>query len=214
MFTGLVQDVGRVERVRRQGAGARLVLATDLDTATFELGESVAVAGVCLTVAAWGRGSFEADVSPETLDRSTLGGLRPGGPVNLERALRPVDRLGGHFVLGHVDAVGRCVGSSVQGDFRVLRFEAPAAVLRYGVEKGSIAVDGVSLTVAALEPQGFSVAVIPHTLEKTTLPGLRVGDGVNLEADVLGKYVERLLGGRRPQGAVTWESLARSGFLR
>jgi len=214
VFTGIVQDVGRLERAEARGPGRRLTLATALDTGSFELGESVAVEGVCLTVASAGKGTFEADVSPETLRRSTLGELRPGDRVNLERALRLTDRLGGHFVLGHVDACGRCAGSVLQGEFRVLSFEAPPEVRRYLVEKGSVAVDGVSLTVAGLEPRGFSVAVIPHTLEKTTLPGLRIGDRVNLEADVLGKYVERLLEGRRPSGEVTWESLARTGFLR
>lgn len=214
MFTGIVQDVGRVERVQPRGPGCRLTLATALDTETFDLGESVAVDGVCLTVAAAGSGFFEADVSPETLRRSTLGALRPGAGVNLERALRLSDRLGGHFVLGHVDAAGRCAGSALQGEFRVLSFEAPPELLRYLVEKGSVAVDGVSLTVSALEPRGFSVAVIPQTLERTTLTGLRAGARVNLEADVLGKYVERLLTGQRPQGGVTWESLARSGFIR
>jgi len=214
VFTGIVQDVGSLLRAEPRGPGRRLTLATALDTATFALGESVAVSGVCLTVAALQSGSFAADVSPETLQRSTLGGLRPGEPVNLERALRPVDRLGGHFVLGHVDATVRCAANVAQGAFRVLRFEVPAEILRYLVEKGSVAVDGVSLTVASLEGAGFSVAVIPHTLERTTLPGLRQGEPVNLEADVLGKYVERLLGGPKPQGGVTWESLARSGFMR
>lgn len=214
MFTGIVQDVGRLLRAEPRGPGRRLTLATALDTATFELGESVAVSGVCLTVAAAQPGAFAADVSPETLRRSTLGGLRPGDPVNLERALRLSDRLGGHFVLGHVDATARCAANAAQGEFRVLRFEVPADALRYLVAKGSVAVDGVSLTVASLEGEGFSVAVIPHTLERTTLPGLRPGERVNLEADVLGKYVERLLDGGPGQGGVTWESLARSGFLR
>lgn len=214
MFTGIVQDVGRLERAAPRGPGQRLAVATALDTATFELGESVAVNGVCLTVAAFRAGAFEADTSPETLRRSNLGALRPGAPVNLERALRPVDRLGGHFVLGHVDAVGRLETRRREGDFWVLRFGAPPAVRRYLVEKGSVAVDGVSLTVSACHGEGFAVAVIPHTLERTTLADLAPGAAVNLEVDVLGKYVEKLLEGRREGEGVTLETLARSGFLK
>ncbi len=214
MFTGIVQDVGRVAGMTTRGGGRRLSVATALDASGFALGESIAVNGVCLTVAALGGASFEADVSPETLRRSNLGELRPGDAVNLERALRPVDRLGGHFVLGHVDAAGRLSSRSAQGGFEVLRFESPDEVTRYLVEKGSVAVDGVSLTVAGLDPRGFSVAVIPHTLERTNLPGRRPGDRVNLEADVLAKYVERLLGGRKPSEGLTLDTLARSGFLR
>jgi riboflavin synthase len=186
---------------------------TALDTATFELGESVAVNGVCLTVAAVTSGVFDADVSPETLQRSNLGALTVGDRVNLERALRPVDRLGGHFVLGHVDGTGRVTERGRQGDFEELRFQAPEAVRRYLVEKGSVAVDGVSLTVARCEAEGFRVAVIPHTLERTTLAGCRPGDPVNLEADILGKYVEKLLNREQAGSGLSMDSLARSGFL-
>lgn len=214
MFTGIIQDVGRVARAVPVTSGRRLAVATALDTGDFELGESVAVNGVCLTVASVAPGQFEADVSAETLRRSTLGEGRVGSPVNLERALRPSDRLGGHFVLGHVDGTCRLMEASAEGEFRVLRFEAPATLLRYVVEKGSVALDGVSLTVARLDPAGFSVAVIPHTLERTNLPGRRPGEKVNLEVDVLGKYVERLLGGRPAGEGITWETLARSGFVR
>lgn len=215
MFTGIVQDVGRLARASVRGSGRRLSLMTALGAAAFELGESVAVNGVCLTVAARATGVFEADASPETLARTNLGALRPGDPVNLERALRPVDRLGGHFVLGHVDGVGRLAGRHPEGAFEVLRFEAPREVTRYLVAKGSIAVDGISLTVSRPDDQGFEVAVIPHTLERTNLPARRAGDAVNLEADILGKYVEKLLaGGRAPEGGLTFEALARAGFVR
>lgn len=214
MFTGIVQDVGRVARSSPVASGRRLTVDTALDTATFELGESVAVNGVCLTVATLSAAAFEADVSSETLRRSTLGELRPGSAVNLERALRPTDRLGGHFVLGHVDGTVRLVKSAPEGEFRVLRFEAPAPLLRYVVEKGSVALDGISLTVASLEAGGFSVAVIPHTLERTNLLGRRSGERINLEVDILGKYVEHLLGGKPAGEGVSWESLARSGFVR
>jgi len=214
VFTGIIQDVGRIERTTPRSSGRRLTVSTSLDTSSFELGESVAVNGVCLTAADLGKGTFDADASPETLRRSTLGDLRPGSFVNLERALRPVDRLGGHFVLGHVDATAKIDEKRREGEFWVLRFEAPASVERYLVEKGSVAVDGISLTVSECGARRFSVAVIPHTLERTTLRGCRVGDRVNLEADILGKYVEKLLGGRgRPEG-LSLEALARSGFLR
>lgn len=213
MFTGIVQDVGRCLGHRSRGPGRVLEVGTGLDTADFALGESVAVNGVCLTVAEFGPGRFGADVSPETLRRTNLGQLSPGDPVNLERALRPVDRLGGHFVLGHVDASGRLAGRRREGDFEVLTFAVPREVHRYLVEKGSVAVDGVSLTVSALGGEGFSVAAIPHTLARTNLAGRRVGEAVNVETDVLGKYVERLLGREAPAGGVTMELLARSGFV-
>ncbi len=214
MFTGIVQDVGEIEAVTPMPGGKRLRIATRLDTSGFQMGESVAVNGVCLTVTGIGPSWFSADASPETLERSNLGGLRPGHRVNLERALRPVDRLGGHIVLGHVDATGRLLEVRSEGAFRTVRFEAPPGVARYLVEKGSVAVDGVSLTVYGCTASAFSVAVIPHTWEATALADRRPGDRVNLEADVLAKYVERLLKGR-PQGdGVTWDLLARAGFLK
>ena len=213
MFTGIIQDVGRICSWRSRGAGKVLGVETALDTATFALGESVAVNGVCLTVATVTPGSFEADVSPETLRCATLGALAVGARINLERALRPVDRLGGHFVLGHVDGTGTVRQRRPQGEFEEITFQAPAPVRRYLVEKGSVAVDGVSLTVFACDPEGFSVAVIPHTLERTTLAECRVGDGVNLEADILGKYVEKLLAGGREATGLSMETLARSGFV-
>lgn len=214
MFTGIVQDLGRCQGLRSRGPGRVLEVETGLDTSDFALGESVAVNGICLTVATVGPGRFGADVSPETLRRTNLGGLRPGDTVNLERALRPMDRLGGHFVLGHVDATGRLSGRRAEGEFQVLTFEVPPELMRYLVEKGSVAVDGVSLTVSALTPVGFSVAAIPHTLERTTLATLRLGEPVNVETDVLGKYVERLLGRDSATGGVTMEMLARTGFVR
>lgn len=213
MFTGIIQDVGRIRSWRPCGAGKVLAVDTALDTGTFELGESVAVNGVCLTVAAVAPGSFDADVSPETLRRANLGTLAVGARINLERALRPVDRLGGHFVLGHVDGTGTVRQRRPQGEFEEIAFRAPAPVRRYLVEKGSVAVDGVSLTVFACDPEGFSVAVIPHTLERTTLVRCRVGAAVNLEADILGKYVEKLLGGRPEAAGLSMETLAQGGFL-
>ena len=213
MFTGIIQDVGRLVRSDPRGGGRRLLLSTSLDTADFEPGESVSVNGVCLTVAGFRSGAFEADASPETLERSTLRDLRSGDTVNLERALRPVDRLGGHFVLGHVDGTAQLENKRTDGDFWLLRFAAPTSVTRYLVEKGSVAVDGVSLTVNGCDERGFWVAVIPHTLDRTNLPARRSGDRVNIEVDILGKYVEKFLQGSRTSGGVTLETLARAGFL-
>jgi riboflavin synthase len=213
LFTGIIQDVGRFQRISVRGPGRRLEVATALDTSRFELGESVAVNGVCLTVTAVRPGGIEADVSPETLTRSNLGDLRAGAAVNLERALRPIDRLGGHFVLGHVDATGRLASRRPEGEFEVLRFEAGPELLRYLVEKGSVAVDGISLTVSACAERSFSIAVIPHTLEKTNLPGRRPGDRVNIEVDVLGKYVEKLLKPGARASGLSLELLARTGYL-
>lgn len=203
MFTGIVQDVGTVQEVAPGGLGnVRLRVAAPAALRDARVGDSIAVCGVCLTVTALGPdgGWFEADVVPETLSRTTLGGLRTGDAVNLEPCLRPVDRLGGHIVQGHVDAVGRVRDVAREGDGVRMTIEAPPSVLRYVVEKGSIAVDGVSLTVAGLRPGAFEVALIPHTLRATTLGRRRPGDAVNLEADILGKYVERLLQGRAGDG--------------
>lgn len=213
MFTGIVADVGKVISQKQGAAGTRMEIGTGLDVTDFTLGESIAVNGVCLTVDAVGRGSFSADVSPETLKKSNLGDLRTGDRVNLERALRPIDRLGGHFVLGHVDGRGRIISRRREGAFEVITLDAPPEVERYLVAKGSVAVDGVSLTVAGLVSGGFTVAVIPHTLEKTTLSGKRAGESINLEADILGKYVEKLTGGAK-EGGLTMEKLASLGFVR
>jgi riboflavin synthase len=185
MFTGLVASTGTVE-----AAGARLRIATPL-TAELERGDSIAVGGVCLTAVAIENGTFEADVMEETLKRSSLGSLKPGDPVNLELALRVGDRLGGHFVQGHVDATGTVESVEPREHSTLIGFAAPADVLRYMVEKGSIAVDGVSLTVVNVGERSFSVSLIPETLERTTLGALEPGDLVNLEADMLAKYVVR-----------------------
>jgi riboflavin synthase len=195
MFTGLVQDRGRVEAVDTTADGVRLRMCSALASELGE-GDSVAVEGVCLTATAVDRAGFAADVMSETLRRSALGDLRAGSSANLELPLRAGDRLGGHVVQGHVDAVGRIRSLEPEGDSRRIWVDAPETVVRYCLEKGSIAVDGVSLTVAALDDEGFEVALIPHTLEVTTLGLLEPGDEVNLEADVLGKVVERLMAPR------------------
>jgi len=192
MFTGIVLEVGTVTAFD----GARLVLAAPETAASAIVGDSVSVAGVCLTVVETGEGRLEFDVVPETLSRTALGGLAPGDVLNLEPSLRVGDRLGGHVMQGHVDGVGRVRSITPDGDSRRVWVDAPQAVLGYCVEKGSIAVDGVSLTVAAFDDDGFEVALIPHTLAVTTLGRLEAGDELNLEADVLGKVVERLVAGR------------------
>jgi len=184
MFTGIVEESGRV--VGRDGARLRIGASQVLDDVS--IGASIAVNGCCLTVVAFGDGWWDADVSDETFSRTSLGSLAPGDPVNLERPVRPVDRLGGHIVQGHVDAVGEIVEPVPD-----LRVRLAPELLRYIVEKGSITVDGVSLTVVDVLPDGFTVAVIPHTAEVTTLGARRPGDPVNLEVDVMAKYAERLL---------------------
>ena len=192
MFTGIVRELGRVETFD----GFRLVVAAPETAATAAVGDSVAVAGVCLTVVASEDGRLAFDAVPETLSRTALGSLRPGDAVNVEPSLRVGDPLGGHVVQGHVDAVGRVRSVTPEGDGRRVWLDAPDAVVRYCIEKGSIAADGASLTVAAFDNDGFEVALIPHTLAVTTLGSLEPGDEVNLEADVLGKVVERLLAAR------------------
>jgi len=192
MFTGIVLEVGTVAAFD----GARLVVEAPETATDAAVGDSVSVAGVCLTVVEAESGRLAFDVVPETVSRTMLRHLEPGSTVNLEPSLRVGDRLGGHVVQGHVDAVGRVRSIEPEGDSRRLWIDAPAAVLGYCIEKGSIAVDGVSLTVAAFDDDGFEVALIPHTLAVTTLGRLAPGDELNLEADVLGKVVERLVAER------------------
>ena len=196
MFTGLVETVGTVRSVGRGSAGSRLeVAATWLDGEVPQHGDSVAVDGACLTVLDPDAAGFVADLSPETRARTLLGGLRPGTRVNLERALRLGDRLGGHLVQGHVDALVRVLAIRDEGGSARWRFELPAAHAAEIAEKGSVAVHGVSLTVASVGPAWFEVALIPETLRATTLTDLHVGARVHLETDVLAKYVARRLGG-------------------
>ncbi|MEA2473785.1 MAG: riboflavin synthase [Thermoleophilaceae bacterium] len=195
MFTGLVADKGTVRRVEPDGSGARIEVQTVLANELGE-GDSVAVNGVCLTAVATGRGAFRADVMAETLRRSSLGPLGEGDSVNLELSLRASDRLGGHMVQGHVDGTGTVESVSEEGFARVIRVACDPALLRYVVEKGSITVDGVSLTIAAVDETGFSVSLIPDTQERTTLGAAGPGRVVNLEVDVLAKYVEKLVNAR------------------
>lgn len=194
MFTGLVEGVGRLDARASRGGDARLRIAAG--TLPFEgvaLGESIAVNGVCLTVVAFDADGFEADASNETLALTTLGALPVGHPLNLERAMRPDDRLGGHLVSGHVDGVGRVLSVVPDARAQRWRFAAPPALLRYVAQKGSICVDGVSLTVNAVDDAGFEVALVPHTVAHTAFSAIVAGDPVNLEVDLVARYVERLL---------------------
>ena len=193
MFTGIIEELGSVRSIEERGENARIVIAANVVTEGTNHGDSIAVNGVCLTALDIHDGSFAADVSRETLNRSTLGDLKPGTPVNLERAVTPATRLGGHMVQGHVDARGRFVSVEDHGESWTLRIAYPPEIARYLVFKGSVAVEGISLTIANLTDDYFEIAIIPKTWEVTNLSHLKPGDSVNLEVDVIGKYVERLL---------------------
>ena len=195
MFTGIVTDLGRVRAVEPRG-DSRFVFETGYDTADLAMGASVACSGACLTVVDKGEGWFAVDVSAETLSKTTLGGWRAGTPVNFERALKIGEELGGHMVSGHVDGVAPLVAAGEEGDSRRLTFEAPAELARFIAAKGSVTLDGVSLTVNEVEGRRFGVNIIPHTAAVTSLGGLAVGDRVNLEIDLVARYLQRLLEGR------------------
>ena len=197
MFTGIVEELGEVVALEPRGDSARLTVRGPVVTGDARHGDSIAVNGVCLTVAESEGDSFTADVMRETLDRSSLGALLPGSRVNLERAVRADQRLGGHIVQGHVDGTGEVLSREPGEHWEVVRLSLPAGLARYVVEKGSIAVDGVSLTVAEVGEDSFAVSLIPTTLGLTTLGRKRPGEPVNLEVDVIAKYVEKLTGGAR-----------------
>jgi riboflavin synthase len=218
MFTGLIQDVGVVERVV-PGAMTDLWIRTSLGAGQFALGESIAVEGACLTVVEREKETFKVQAAPETLRRTTLGALRPGDRVNLERALALGDRLGGHLVSGHVDAVSEVLETSQEGGSWVMTFRLPPELAPCFIEKGSVAIDGISLTVNTVGADRFSVQLIPETQERTTLRARAVGSKVNLEGDLIGKYVARLFslqgapaGGSRGGAGVTEAALRAAGF--
>lgn len=210
MFTGIVEEVGRVQSIRREPANAVLTIAASKVLEDVHLGDSIAVCGVCLTVTSFTSSAFTADVMHETLNRSSLGALKPGSPVNLERAMPANGRFGGHIVSGHIDGTGRITRIRPDGNAVWYTVSATPSLLRYIVEKGSIAIDGISLTVAQVTGRDFSVSIIPHTQGQTTLSARRVGDTVNLETDCIGKYVEKLLG--NPDAGITQAFLARCGY--
>lgn len=218
MFTGLVEEVGRLRARESFRGGAKLVISAGALLEGAAVGDSIAVNGVCLTVTELAAGSFSAVVMPETLRKSNLGALTPGAELNLERALPLGGRLGGHLVSGHIDATGTLVRRYPEGNAVVMHFRIPAELNRYLIAKGSIAVDGVSLTIAALNPEGFSVSVIPHSAAETTLGGMKIGDTVNLEVDLIGKYVEKLLepyleGNPETGKKITAAFLMENGFI-
>ena len=193
MFTGIIEELGRVHELKKRGEDARIVIEARLVTEDIHEGDSIAVNGVCLTALDVQQGSFAADVSRETLNRSTLGRLQPGAPVNLERSVTPVTRLGGHLVQGHVDARGKFLGAEAHGGSWTVRIAYPPEIARFLVFKGSISVEGISLTIADLTDDHFAIAIIPKTWEVTNFSHLQPGDDVNLEADVIAKYVERIM---------------------
>lgn len=193
MFTGLIESLGRVERIEPDGAGGRRLRVQAPFAAQLTIGESVAVSGACLTVVTRDGEGFDVQVSPETLAKTTFADLKPDDGVNLERSLQLGDRLGGHLVQGHVDGVGKVVERMHHGEWETMWFSGPEALIAPMVSKGSVAVDGVSLTLVEVERERFSVALIPHTLEMTTLGSRQPGDPVNIETDILAKYVEKLL---------------------
>ncbi len=193
MFTGIIEELGSVRTIEEHGENARIVISARIVTEGTNHGDSIAVNGVCLTALDIHPDSFAADVSRETLLRSTLGRLQPGTPVNLERAVTPATRLGGHIVQGHVDARGTFTGVEDHGESWTVRIAYPKEIGRYLVFKGSVTVEGISLTIAALTDDFFEIAIIPKTWEVTNLSHLKPGDDVNLEVDVIGKYVEKLL---------------------
>ena len=221
MFTGIIEEVGTVRELVRSGTAGWIDVAAETVLGGTKIGDSIAVNGVCLTVVSMSADGFVADVMPETFDRSNLGALRVGNPVNLERAMAADGRFGGHIVSGHIDGTGRVESLEEDGNAVWVSIRTAPEILRLIVEKGSIAIDGISLTVAYVDAERFKVSIIPHTGEETTLLGRKSGDEVNLENDIIGKYVERLLGLSKGEdlpgaeaagGGLTMEFLAENGF--
>ena len=213
MFTGLIETIGRVTACERRGAAAVLSIATTLPLSEITIGDSVAVNGACLTVTAKRETALTFDVSPESLSSTTIGSLRSGHNVNLERALRLGDRMGGHIVTGHIDGIGRLARMSETSGNRLLEFKLSPVYARYLITKGSVAIDGVSLTVNTVSADGFTVNIIPLTQTSTTLDRMKVGDEVNIETDIIGKYVERLASPWKSGGSLSMKTLAENGFI-
>lgn len=221
MFTGIIESLGSVAAIQATGAGRRMTVSTALDLTETRIGDSIAVNGACLTAVTLENHRFGVDISPESLKRTTLGQLRIGQEVNLERALRLSDRLDGHLVSGHIDGIGHIRSRVADGKWIVIGISVPASLLRYMIEKGSVAVDGISLTINSVGKAEFSVSVIPHTAQMTTLISKSAGDAVNIETDMIGKYVERFMTAGQPKGhdradgrpGIDMQFLSRSGFL-
>lgn len=213
MFTGIIEELGTIRSKTEQGGGARIEVSASVVTGGTVDGDSISVNGVCLTALDVMPGGFSADVSQETLDRSTLSRLSAGSRVNLERAVTPSTRLGGHIVQGHVDGRGKFISAVESGGFWTVKIGFPPVMARYFVYKGSVSVEGISLTIAKLDDESFDIAVIPKTWEVTNLSTLSPGDEVNLEADVIAKYVERMLHSQKETGGVTIDKLRTAGFI-
>jgi riboflavin synthase len=213
MFTGIIEELGTIKAVNKGRESATLEIGAEKVVEGLNLGDSVAVNGVCLTVVRFDRTGFSAEVMAETLRKSNLGKLKSGDRVNLERAMRLGDRLGGHLVAGHVDATGTIKSTAREDIATVFTVEAPEEILRYVIEKGSVAIDGISLTVVDYDKKSFRVSIIPHTASQTTLGFKKSGDTVNLEADMLAKFVERLLEVRAGKEGIDKDFLGRHGFM-
>ena len=212
MFTGIIEEVGSLKKLQKEAAGAVLEISCKKVLEGLQIGDSIAANGVCLTATAFTSHSFTAAAMHETLRRSTLGNLHPGSPINLERAMAANGRLGGHMVAGHIDGTGTISNIEKDGNAVWYTLQASPQILRYIVEKGSVALDGISLTVAEVRADYFKVSVIPHTLAQTALAQKRTGDCVNIENDIIGKYVEKLLGTPQKSSGITKEFLSRYGF--
>ena len=215
MFTGIIEEIGKISAFEKHSGGAKIYISANVVTNDTNEGDSIAVNGVCLTALEIKSNGFAADVSNETLEKSTLGNLKTGSMVNLERAVTPSTRLGGHIVQGHVDARGKFISAAQSGEFWTVRIGFPSEMAKYLVYKGSISVEGISLTIANLAENYFEVALIPKTWELTNLSTLKSGDVVNLEADVIAKYVERImLYGKEKSEGITVEKLSKLGFVK
>ena len=213
MFTGIIEETGRIKDFTLKSGGARLVIEACKVLEDVKIGDSIAINGCCQTVVAFDKSTFSVDVSEETLKITTFSGFQSGQPVNLERALMPNTRMGGHIVQGHVDCVGEFIKKVNVGNFHELYFKIPENDLRFVVYKGSIAVDGVSLTVADVDKNGFKTAIIPHTFKNTILSTLKSGDKVNIETDILGRYVEKFLSWNNNTSSITETLLRENGFI-